>query len=211
MFYGEFVLKTNIYVDGFNLYYGALKGTPYRWLDIYKLCRIMLPQDIIHQIKYFTALVTPRPKDPDQLTRQQTYLRALQTTPGLEIIYGHFLAHEILMPLAPPQTGYAKVVKTEEKGSDVNLALHLLSDGYKNGYDLAVIISNDSDLLSPIQFVKKELGKKIGILNPQKHPSKSLIGVANFVKNIRTGALKNSQFPATLTDNQGSFGKPLSW
>lgn len=204
-------MKANIYVDGFNLYYGALKGTPYRWLDIYKLCRIMLPRDMVHQIKYFTALVTSRPKDPDQLTRQQTYLRALQTTPNLEIIYGHFLSHEIMMPLAPPQTGYAKVIKTEEKGSDVNLALHLLSDGYKNIYDMAVIISNDSDLLSPIQFVKKELGKKIGILNPQKHPSKSLIAVADFIKNIRAGTLKSSQFPPALVDNQGSFSKPPGW
>lgn len=183
-------MKANIYVDGFNLYYGALRRTPYRWLDIYKLCRIMLPRDTIHQIKYFTALVTSRPKDPDQLTRQQTYLRTLQTIPNLEIVYGHFLSHEIMMPLALPQTGYAKVIKTEEKGSDVNLALHLLSDGYKNAYDMAVIISNDSDLLSPIQFVKKELGKKIGILNPQKHPSKSLIVVADFIKNIRVGTLK---------------------
>lgn len=204
-------MKTNIYVDGFNLYYGALKGTPCRWLNINKLCRMMLPRDTIHQIKYFTALVTSRPKDPDQLTRQRTYLRALQTIPNLEIIYGHFLSHEIMMPLAPPQTGYAKVIKTEEKGSDVNLALHLLSDGYKNAYDMAVIISNDSDLLSPIQFVKKELGKTIGILNPQKHPSKSLIAVADFIKNIRVGTLKNSQFPATLTDRQGSFSKPSSW
>jgi hypothetical protein len=87
----EVLLRANIYVDGFNLYYGALKNTPYRWLDIAKLCRIMLPHDTINQIKYFTALVNPRPTDPDQLTRQQIYLRALQTIPNLEIIYGHFL------------------------------------------------------------------------------------------------------------------------
>lgn len=81
------------------------------------------------------------------------------------------------MPLAPPKNGYVKVIKTEEKGSDVNLALYLLSDGYKNAYDVAVIVSNDSDLLLPIQFAKKELGKKIGILNPQKHPSKVLTAI----------------------------------
>ncbi len=200
-----------IYVDGFNLYYGALKGTPYRWLDIAKLCRIMLPRDTIHQIKYFTALVNPRPTDPNQLTRQQTYLRALQTIPNLEIIYGHFLTHEIMMPLASPKSGYVKVIKTEEKGSDVNLALHLLSDGYKNTYDVAVVISNDSDLLLPIQFVKKELGKKIGVLNPQKHPSKVLTASADFVKNIRKGVLSKSLFPASLTDSQGKFTKPATW
>ena len=207
----EVLLKANIYVDGFNLYYGALKNTPYRWLDLAKLCRIMLPRDTISQIKYFTALVNPRPTDPDQLTRQQIYLRALQTIPNLEIIYGHFLTHEIMMPLALPESGYVKVIKTEEKGSDVNLALHLLSDGYKNAYDVAVIVSNDSDLLLPVQFVKKELGKKIGILNPQKHPSKVLIANADFVKNIRRGVLSKSLFPTTLTDSQGTFTKPATW
>lgn len=204
-------MKANIYVDGFNLYYGALKNTPYRWLDIAKLCHIMLPRDSISQIKYFTALVNPRPTDPDQLTRQQIYLRALQTVPNLEIIYGHFLTHEIMMPLAPPKNGYAKVIKTEEKGSDVNLALHLLSDGYKNAYDVAVVVSNDSDLLLPVQFVKKELGKKIGVLNPQKHPSKVLTASADFVKNIRQGVLSKSLFPTSLTDSQGTFTKPTIW
>jgi uncharacterized LabA/DUF88 family protein len=204
-------LKANIYVDGFNLYYGALKNTAYRWLDLAKLCRLMMPRDSINQIKYFTALVNPRLSDPNQLTRQQTYLRALQTIPNLEIIFGHFLTHEIMMPLAQPKTGYVKVIKTEEKGSDVNLALHLLSDGYKNAYEVAVIVSNDSDLLQPIQFVKHELGKQIGILNPQKHPSKVLIANADFVKNIRHGALSECQFPETMKDADGVFQKPSLW
>jgi uncharacterized LabA/DUF88 family protein len=207
----ECVLKANIYVDGFNLYYGALKNTAYRWLDLAKLCRLMLPRDRINQIKYFTALVNPRPSDPNQLTRQQTYLRALQTAPNLEIIYGHFLTHGIMMPLAPPKSGYVRVIKTEEKGSDVNLALHLLSDGYQNVYDVAVIVSNDSDLLLPIQFVKQELGKAIGILNPQKHPSKVLIASADFVKNIREGVLSKCQFPKMMKDAEGTFKKPASW
>ena len=116
-----------------------------------------------------------------------------------------------MMPLAPPKQGYVKVIKTEEKRSDVNLALHLLSDGYKNAYDVAVIVSNDSDLLLPIQFVKKELGKKIGVLNPQKHPSRALIANADFVKNIRRGVLSNSLFSTTLTDSQGTFTKPTTW
>ena len=116
-----------------------------------------------------------------------------------------------MMPLAPPKSGYAKVIKTEEKGSDVNLALHLLSDGYKNVYDVAVVVSNDSDLLLPIQFVKRELGKKIGVLNPQKHPSKVLTASADFVKNIRKGVLSKSLFPTSLTDSQGRFTKPATW
>jgi uncharacterized LabA/DUF88 family protein len=204
-------MKTNIYVDGFNLYYGALKGTSYRWLDIAKLCAIMLPRDQIVEIKYFTALVSPRPSNPDQATRQQTYLRALQTIPNLRIIYGHFLSHEIMMPLAPPKSGYAKVIKTEEKGSDVNIAVHLVSDAYKNAFDAAVVLSNDSDLLPPIKFVKEDLGKLVGILNPQKHPSAVLTAMAHFVKNIRPTVLANSQFPSSLQDAKGIFTKPISW
>jgi hypothetical protein len=72
-------MKTIVYVDGFNLYYGAVKGTPYRWLNIARMCELLLPRDRVHQIKYFTALVNPRPHDPDQRVRQETYLRALTT------------------------------------------------------------------------------------------------------------------------------------
>ncbi|MEZ4657773.1 MAG: NYN domain-containing protein [Caldilineaceae bacterium] len=203
--------KTVVYIDGFNLYYGALKGTPYRWLNPLALSHLLLPNHDVVQVKYFTALVTPRPANPDQATRQQTYLRALQTIPNLQIIYGHFLSHEIMMPLAPPRSGYAKVIKTEEKGSDVNIAVHLLSDGFRNAYDAAVVVSNDSDLLPPIKFVKEELGKLVGILNPQKHPSVVLAATVHFVKNIRKGVLARSQFPATLTDADSRFTKPANW
>jgi uncharacterized LabA/DUF88 family protein len=205
------MIKTNIYVDGFNLYYGAIKATPYHWLNIAEMCRLLLPLHSLHRIKYFTALVSPRPSDPDQLSRQQTYLRALQTLPDLTIIYGHFLAQEVMMPLAAPAAGYAKVIKTEEKGSDVNLATHLLHDAYQNDFEAAVVISNDSDLLAPIQIAKAELGKVVGVLNPQKHPSKVLMANATFMKQIRPGVLAKSLFSSTLTDARGTFSKPSVW
>lgn len=47
---------TNVYVDAFNLYYGSLRGRPYKWLDLAQLCAIMLPRDSINHIKYFTDL-----------------------------------------------------------------------------------------------------------------------------------------------------------
>lgn len=65
-------MRTNIYVDAFNLYYGCLKGTPYRWLNLETLCQVMLPQDTIQQIKYFTARVIARPHDPNKLIRHDT-------------------------------------------------------------------------------------------------------------------------------------------
>jgi len=110
---------------GSIFYYGALKKTPYRWINVRKLCELLLPKNTVAEIKYFTALVSARPNDPDQPTRQQLYLRALRTLPGVSIHLGNFLSHEVTMPLAvrPGQRQeYVQVIKTEEKGSDVNLA-----------------------------------------------------------------------------------------
>jgi hypothetical protein len=205
-------MKINIYVDGFNLYYGAIKNTPFKWLDLLKMSQLLFPNDTINKIKYFSARVSARPSDPDQPIRQSTYWRALQTIPNLSIVEGSFLVKPVMMPLAntSPQA-YARVIKTEEKGSDVNLAVHLLNDGYKNDYELAVMITNDSDLLEPMRIVKQELNLPVGLVNPQKHPSFHLKQHATFIKQIRTGVLSASQFPASLTDAKGTFHKPASW
>lgn len=117
------------------------------------------------------------------------------------------------MPLARPsaEQEYADVIKTEEKGSDVNLATHLLCDGYENAYECAVIVSNDSDLAEPVRIVAEKLGKMVGILNPHKHPSKELSKYARFLKQVRKGVLSASQFPPVLKDAHGEIHKPESW
>ncbi len=205
--------KTIVYVDAFNLYYGAVRGTPYKWLDLSKMCDCLLPHNDIIQIKYFTALIKGRESDPQQPQRQKIFLRALQTIPNLEIIYGHFLSHSVRLPLVKPsgKSQYAYVIKTEEKGSDVNLATHLLNDAYQDQYEVAVVVSNDSDLLAPIKIVKADLGKTVGILNPHRYPSKVLLQVVDFYKPIRSGVLSNCQFPDILHDEKGSFHKPDVW
>lgn len=207
-------MKTIVYVDGFNLYYGAVKDTPFKWLDIHKLCRALLPKNKIEAIKYFTAKVSARPGDPGKPTRQQIYLRALRTIPNFEIIYGHFLEHKVHMPLAsslPDNPQFVEVVKTEEKGSDVNIAAHLINDGYKGRYRVAVLVTNDSDLVTPIKIVRRELKLPVGILNPHRKPAYALKKAATFIKPIRKGALASSQFPDKLSDRQGSFHKPPIW
>jgi hypothetical protein len=78
-------------------------------------------------------------------------------------------------------------------------------------FDVAVVVSNDSDLLGPIKIVRHELGKKVGILNPQKHPSRAILPHIDFIKQIRAGALGASQFPNNMHDAVGLFTKPLSW
>lgn len=207
-------MKTYVYVDGFNLYYGAVKDTPYRWLNLRKLCDLLLPGSKIEKIKYFTARIAARPNDPSQPTRQQMYLRALGTLPDLEIIYGSFLTFERSMPLAGQPANkqkFVRVVRTEEKGSDVNLATHLLSDGFNGRYETAVLITNDSDLAEPIRIVRNELGLPVGLLNPQKHPSRVLLKHVSFIKQIRKGVLRASQFAEELHDNHGKFRKPSVW
>jgi hypothetical protein len=207
--------KTYVYVDGFNLYYGAVKDTPYKWLNIRRLCELLLPAYSIARIKYFTARVSARKDDPDKPTRQQIYLRALRTLPDLEIVYGSFLSHDVMLPLAEPPAGgprFARVTRTEEKGSDVNIAAHLIFDAHQHDFTAAVLVTNDSDLLEPIRIVRHELRLDVGILNPHRHtPSRVLTKHASFIKQIREGSLKSSQFPQTLQDAHGEFHKPPGW
>ncbi len=205
---------TNIYIDGFNFYYGALKGTPYKWINVHHLCRLLLPNNTINRIKYFTARVSGRPNDPDQPMRQEIYLRALRTLPNIDIVFGHFLTNVAKMPLVGCPSNskkYAYVLKTEEKGSDVNLATHLLYDGFKGIYQEAILITNDSDLLEPIKIITNELKLRVGILNPHPKPSRALLRHASFIRQIRKGALSASQFPVILHDGKGPFHKPTTW
>ena len=207
-------MRTHVYVDGFNLYYGCIKGTPYKWLDIDRMVRLLLPGHTIRAIRYFSANVSARPGNLDAPIRQQTYFRALRTIPHLSIQLGYFKAHQVRMPLVNPSPGgptTALVWRTDEKGSDVNLATQLLIDGFDNAYDCAVLVTNDSDLLGPIREVRHRLKKRVGLLNPQQRPARALLSEAHFYKKIRSGVLLASQLPHTMTDAQGTFTKPPTW
>jgi len=72
-----------------------------------------------------------------------------------------------------------------EKGSDVNLATHLLHDAHRGRFEVAVIVSNDSDLLEPIKIVREGLGKKVGVLNPHKRPSRALLPISTSSRRSR--------------------------
>jgi len=205
---------TYFYIDAFNLYFGSCRGTPYKWLDPSKLFATIFPTNRIEKIKYFTARVRSRPDDPGQPMRQETYLRALRTIPNLEIHFGHFLAHSVRMPLAHPIIGQdplVEVIKTEEKGSDVNLATHLVHDAHMNRFECAMVVSGDSDLLAPVKIVTGELRKPVGVLNPRQNPCRVLQLHATFYRHIRRSALAKSQFTISLQDANGTFSKPSSW
>jgi hypothetical protein len=208
-------MRTYVYVDGFNLYYGAVRHTPYKWLNIRELCERLFPRNEIVCIRYFTALVNGTPDDPSKPQRQQTFIRALETLDGFSVHYGSFLSNKVWMPRANRRRGQGRnveVVKTEEKGSDVNLASLLLADGFRRKYEAAVVLSNDSDLLLPIEIVTQELGLPVGLLNPHERFSVELSRVATFKKKIRTGVLRDSQFPDAVVDKGGKeIHKPADW
>lgn len=212
-------MRTYIYIDGFNFYYGAVKGTPYKWLDFKALFQKLLsPKHQIQALKYFTALVSGK-LDPDQPIRQKTFIRALEKhIPEISVHYGAFLSHTICQPLAKSidwqvfgkEIRFARVIKTEEKGSDVNLAVHMLHDAWLDLYDCAVVVSNDSDLAESLRLVKTHHGKMIGLVGFQnRHPSKELQKYTNFYKEIREGVLAASQLPDPIPGT--TIRKPSIW
>lgn len=203
-----------MYVDGFNLYYRALRGTRYRWLDLAALCRALLPNNDVRSIGYFTARVSNRPGDPGQATRQQIYLRALATDPLIHIEFGQFLTNKVRAYLVNPPARSPRTVevwRTSEKGSDVNLATRMLIDAYRKRCEVVVLISNDSDLAGPLRVVRDELGLRVGVLDPSARANKTLHAASTFYKHIRAGALAASQFPQEMEDAQGRFTKPPDW
>lgn len=215
------------YVDGFNLYHGCFDNKQnraswraFRWLDLHAMCSRIYPNGHTELVKYFTAVVEPQPNNPSTSIRQQTYLRALRANGNVDIYLGRFSRYSKIRTVADPDSTivtpkqpeeHALVIETREKGSDVNLASHLLLDGFRDKYDLAVVISNDSDLAMPISMVRNELGRKVAIINPRKKIAFDLKGIAHSYKSIRRTWLENAQLPDSLQDDIGMIRKPAEW
>ena len=222
-------MRINVYVDGFNVYYCTVRGTPYKWLDLHRLCANLFPSKTVNKIKYFSAKVKALPWDPSAPTRQGFYWRALGTIPNLGIIKGNFVYWPRYMPRVPfvyNKNGHprkVRVLRTEEKGSDVNLAAYLVYDNCIKDADESIVISNDSDLVEAIEIVTAKLKRIVIVVNPNRtkmvhkdpvrcHIHRELMRVATQdVASINEKVLAASQFPQTLTDIQGSFSKPTTW
>lgn len=136
----------------------------------------------------------------------------------MSIHYGHFLRSSVRMPVANPMPGGPKtveVIKTEEKGSDVNLATRLLVDAFQEDADAFVVVSNDSDLMEPTRVVCHDLGFVVGIVNPHEPKKRSHAlnsCTPTFFKQIRPNVLKMCQLPQTLRDAAGrTIRKPRDW
>jgi 6-hydroxy-3-succinoylpyridine 3-monooxygenase len=199
-----------IYVDGFNLYYGALRGSRDKWLDLAKLFGFIRQDDDIQLIRYFTA----RTGSPDQ----ETYLRALATLPRLEIDYGLFKMKTIKCRVGSCSfAGLREFPAPEEKGTDVNIALRMLDDAYQGLCERMVLVSGDSDLVPTVKLVKKRFPNiKITVYIPARDKirgaARELRGAADKHATLPLNLLAKAQFANPLPDGKGgSFLKPSSW
>ena len=207
-------MKVYVYVDGFNLYYRGLKGTPHRWLNLVELAKSLLdPADTVELVRYFTARVGARAGDPDAPRRQQIYFSALQTLPNVIFHYGRFLAKTKRRPLVSDPSRFVEVHDTEEKGSDVNLAIHLLNDGWRDKYEVALVMSQDTDLVEPLRMVSRDLRKKVGLIwLDGGRPNKYLAAASSFVRHVRSADFAAAQFPDPVIRADGAhISKPSTW
>ncbi|MGO9483627.1 MAG: NYN domain-containing protein [Rhodomicrobium sp.] len=217
-------MRTFVYIDGFNLYYRALKGTRHKWLDIVALSRAALPADCdVVRVNYYTARVSGR-TNPDSPKRQHAYLRALATLPEVAVHFGNFMiSHKWAGLVQPPNfkppfalpagaaPDTAKVWKIEEKGSDVNLGVHLVRDACHGAFDLAAVLTNDTDLLEPIRIVRHELNLPVTLLTPVGRPAVSLAQAACEVRHIKP-YLGPCQLPDPIpVADKSPIVKPAEW
>ncbi len=216
--------KVIVYVDGFNLYYRALRKPEHKWLNVQALAETLLPHDEIIRVKYFTALIQPTKIDVRKHVRQRVYFRALATLPKVELIYGNYITTCARMPLFDEwKNGVKKLVrvaKQEEKGTDVNLAAHMIRDAFRGYFETAAVITSDSDLQEPFRIVVEELGLPVILLHPYmpdgngvlREPARKLrTYTKDRIKKIREGLLASCQLPETVSDSLGQITRPFEW
>ncbi len=226
-------MRAIFYIDGFNFYFLRTRDQPqYKWLNMKALADLIVPAGTaVTRVNYYTAPVSGK-IDHDAPKRQQTLLSALRTVPEVAIHNGRFLYSEKWAGLIqPPQArplGYAwtlpapavvLVAKTEEKGSDVNLGAHLVRDAFTNAFDVAYVITDDTDLVEPIRIVTQEANRPVCIVAPCRSrsihrpvPAPSLEKVSSFKHYIDDAELAASQFPNVIArPGKAPLSKPPTW
>ena len=205
--------RSIVYIDGFNLFYGALKGTTNKWLNLEKLFYMLRKDDNIIDIKYFTALVTGHKKD-----NQEKYLLALETLPKVTTILGRFKMTSIRCTNSLCDfTGDRHFNKPEEKRTDVNIAVHMVSDALQNKCDRIILVSGDSDLVPSLNMIKlnfpeKEIIVYIPARNAVRGAAVELRSSADKNKTLPNNLLSKSQLPNPVINGDGiKIEKPESW
>lgn len=196
-----------VYVDGFNLYFGMKEaGFDYcKWLDLYLLAsNLIKPNQELIEVKYFTSRVG---NNPDKQKRQSTYIDALETT-NVKILYGHYQSSSIECKRCSN-----KWPTYNEKMTDVNIATQMLIDAYQDRFDMAMLISGDSDLVPPMKAIHSLfMQKRVFVAFPPKRRNSSVALNAKGSIIIGRKNLIDSQFPNELTKKGGFIiHKPTDW
>lgn len=199
------------YIDGFNLYFG-LKSKGWKrlyWLSPGLLARNLLkPGQVLAATKYFTSRISPTLRDPDKPKRQATWLEAVELEAGTTIHYGHYLAKTMTC-----YTCRASWSSPEEKMTDVKIAIELLRDAYEDAFDVALLISADSDLAPAIEAVRAgRPAKRVIVASPPDRESKKLESVATASFRIGRKKLVDSQLPDEVVKPDGFIlRRPAKW
>lgn len=174
--------RVTLFVDGFNYYYGLSRGRPVRchprtkWANPVLLgqaiCRQIGIDGTVGRVHYCSAPSLPGPNDPGQATRQHHYFQALSGVPGVTVTLGRHFEKPKSVRAIDAVTGQAigpafKAMVREEKGSDVNLAAFLVRDAARDQFDVAIVLSNDSDLASAVNIAREDFGKEVVVVSPQ--------------------------------------------
>ncbi len=198
------------YIDGFNLYYG-MKDANYQrfyWLDMTKLAGELLQMgQTLVQTKYFTARINGDAGN-GRRQRQTTFIDALSTLPGLKIYEGHYMGK----PAECKACG-ATWTTHEEKMTDVCIATEMLVDAHADRFDIAIVISGDSDLVPPVNAIHTVFpAKRVIVAFPPNRHSVNLRNAAKGSYQIGRKKLADSQMPDVVKKPNGyELKRPPSW
>lgn len=193
----------------------------------------------ITRVVYCTARIDAT-ANPTGHFEQDIYLKALLATNSVDYIeYGHYVDRVKNAPLATRDPlGHATLTTPqwpvmvqdaagshvlnarfivsyahrEEKGSDVNVAAHLLLDILEQRINAAIVLSNDSDLKFPIREARARV--PVGTVNPH---SRLLAGALRGSQSDGVGdhwwvQLHRADFTNhQLPDPAGTYTKPAPW
>lgn len=223
-------MKTTVYIDGFNLYYGVLSHSQYKWLDVVKLfthiCHQQNPQTEIVAIKFFTAPVKASISSNglNAVTSQNSYLKALRVLyPDIfECINGHFLIEKGKAPIFQKpivKNDNVEIWRLEEKKTDVNIALNMYIDAQK-GIEQVVLVSNDTDLVPAFEAIQREYPEvntasvlpRMNVEGNLRPLNRSLAALSKWKREyITEEELINAQLPDVIPTNKKAIFKPKYW
>lgn len=195
------------YIDGFNLYFGMKEsGNDTLWLNIQKLTNsLLMPNQQLMYTKYFTSRIR---NNPDKEKRQRTYLEAIDTLKDCKIYYGHYQSNIETCRKCGNTYPYSN-----EKMTDVNIAVEMLTDAYADKYDTAFLITGDSDLIPPMRAVHSFFkNKRVFVAFPPHRHNISVAYEAKGSLTIGRKKLKDAQFAEQVIKSDGfKLIRPLTW